>query len=224
MLGKSPGSFKLDAGIYVSFIGIDGSGKTSHAIHLFKNLSKVRVDSVCIRPEFLLIRCVPKALMRWASLHIFAGFKKRSSKHERLGEHQAKHLGFGVLRFMLTLPFLIYVWVTYFLIVKPQLSRHVVICDRYFYDWIYYLDRRQPSILIQLIPKPDLIFLLDIAIPQAFFRMHSEEDKKFSMDYYSSLREWYLALAKQCGFIVINSDQNFGKTKKVVFDRVISLL
>jgi thymidylate kinase len=204
-------------------MGIDGSGKTTHAISLSKNLSKVGVNSLYIRPEYLLERCLPQALIRWVSQHVFASSKMKIGRSGFV-RHQENDVKLGILKFMLTVGFLIYVWLMYTLIVKPRLGKYVLIYDRYFYDWIYYLDKKRSTVLMQLAPKPNLIFLLDVGIPEAFSRMRYEGDKEFSAYYYSSLRNWYLTLAKKYGFIVINSDCEFNEIKHTIFKHTIALL
>jgi len=224
LLNMSPRLPELKNGMCVCFIGIDGSGKTSQAISLSKNLSKIGIESLYVRPEYLLVKCLPQALIRWVSRHVFGISKKIIRKPERPVERQADDVGLNIIKFTLTLAFLIYVWLAYILMVRSQLSKRVLICDRYFYDWIYYLDKNRSTFLMQLVPKPDLIFLLDVEIPVAFSRMHSMEDKGFSADYYSSLREWYLTLAKEYGFMVINSIHDFGKTKQAILEHTMSSL
>lgn len=214
----------MKTSICICFMGIDGSGKTLHAVSLSKNLSKVGIYSFYIRPEHLLEKFLPHTLIRRASRYFFTTSKIKMGKPEFIKHQRNNDIKMSFSKFMLMVGFLVYVWLMHALIIKPRLRKYVLIYDRYFYDWIYHLDRKRFAVWMRLIPKPDLIFILDVDVPEAFSRMHSSEDKKFSTNYYSSLREWYLTLAKKYGFVVLNSMRNFTQTKKRIFELTISSL
>jgi len=168
---------------------------------------------------------MPQAMITWMSKHVLTRSKRANGNPKKSVGSQQYDVGFYIIRFTLTLAFLIYVLLAYMIMFKSRVARaSVLICDRYFYDWIYYLDKKRSTVLTKLVPKPDLIFLLDVGVPEAFSRMHSLEDKRFSAEYYSFLRKWYLTLAKEYDFKVIKSIRDFSKTQRAIFQDTISLL
>lgn len=211
--------------VLVCFLGIDGSGKTSNAIRLSRQLSRTGISSVYVRPDDLLTKSVPKALVQWVSNHFFASSKKnidRPTTHgntnssTRFSNRMVKTLALGA--------FLVYSWTAYLLTVKTRLQKKVIVSDRYFYDWAYFLGRGYSDILVRLIPQPDVVFVLDLTVREAFSRMHSENDKEFSPTYYNSLRIWYLALATNNGFFVVNSGSELKKTENDILSTMTIFL
>lgn len=220
---QKPG-LQMKKGVCVCFIGIDGCGKTSNAKNLSRNLAMMGVDSFCLRPEYLLLNCLPESLIRWVSKNVFAGSKMTISKTEKYVGNRKKRAKSVVLKTILNVGFVFYAWLMHELVVKSRLNRYVVIYDRYFYDWIFYLNSNKFDSLVQLVPKPDLVFLLDVEISEAFRRMQCEADKEFPHGYYLSLRGWYLTLAKHDGFVVVDCAQNLSQTSCAILDHTLQSL
>lgn len=210
-------SSELKNGALICFIGIDGSGKTIHSLNLCKELLMKRVKCVYIRPRYAPIKFIPSVLRRWMSKHIHMSPRLLTIPSE---DHRPYKSG-RALRIPLTLSFLMYTFLTYLLIIKPQLDRNIIVCDRYFFDWFYNLWGKASVALTRLLPKPDLVFLLDAPVAVAFSRMRDIGDKSVSPEYYKSLRDWYLVLARQRGFFVIDSSGDFEKTRELVLNRII---
>jgi len=208
---------KQNAGAVIYFIGIDGSGKTTHALSLSKALVTRGVKCIYVRPRYELLRFFPSGLRNWVNRHIHVrpasvSFIKRSS-----GNRKSSVL----LRVTLSFLFLIYAFTTYWLTIKLYSRKFYVICDRYFFDWFHDEHKLCSLTVARLLPMPDLGFLLDIPVALAFSRMSSCEDARISFDYYKSLREWYIALAKLQGFMIIDSSSDFERTKDLIFKRVM---
>lgn len=203
---------------FICFVGIDGSGKTTHTLNLKKHLLARGYRCVYLRPRYELIRSVS----RYAS--------ERIGISEIILSPRMRKMNFWVntsliiLKIPLILLFLMYAFLTYFVIIKPRLREFVVVCDRYFFDWFYKICGKGSLGVLRLLPKPHLTFLLDLPIAFAFSRMNSAFDKKVPPDYYESLREWYLALAKQQSFILVDSGADLEETQALILNYVISYL
>jgi thymidylate kinase len=217
--------FKMKKGIVVCFIGIDGSGKTSHAKSLSTNLAISGLASFRIRPEYLLSNCLPHSLMNWISTNILSSSKMKIV--ERWHQKDARTRGSvrsHIFKALMNAGLLFYAWFMHELVVKVRLSRYSMIYDRYFYDWIFYLNGNRFDSLVRIVPKADLVFLLDLEVPEAFSRMHWKKDKEFPSEYYSSLRNWYLTLARYYGFVIVDCARHFDETSFAILDNTLRLL
>jgi thymidylate kinase len=129
-----------------------------------------------------------------------------------------------LLRPILIASFLTYAYLSYIPILRQLSKKSIVICDRYFFDWIFHLFGETSVNLVSLLPKPDLVLLLDIPVSLAFKRMSYAEDRNKPADYYESLRNWYQTVAERIGFVTIDASEEFENTKKQITDRVMPLL
>jgi thymidylate kinase len=113
-------------------------------------------------------------------------------------------------------------WLTYVAYLRRN---YVIICDRYFYHYVFPLNRVGGisryllEIYPRLIPKPDIVFLLDLPAEMAH-----ERRPEAPISTYRRNREYYLKLAKQLNFIVINTSDQFTKVSSLVVNKVLSLL
>jgi thymidylate kinase len=208
----------------VCFIGIDGSGKTTHAFSLYQNLGQLGIVANLVRPEYLVMRYMPNFFLTWMSKNVFSRSKARidgSEKSSKDGRYlssifsKARHS-------VLNSGLLLYSWLTYLALV--ELRNKVIIFDRYFYDWVFNLNQNRMNGLLFFLPKPDMVFVLDLEVNDAFSRMHSEKDKEFRREYYSSLRNWYLEMARLHGFIVVSSKLDFAKMSSQELRNTLSYL
>jgi len=207
---------------FICFIGIDGSGKTTHALALCRELSGKGINCAYVRPRYAPLRFIPSALRKWINAHIHI-----SPKNIRIGCKTRKSYNsqsVGILKFPLTISFFIYALITYFLSIRPLLHKSMVICDRYFFDWLYNLWGNTSMALIRLLPKPDIAFLLDVPTTIAFSRMYYALDRQIPLSYYESLRKWYLMLARQQGFFIVDSSGDFEEVKGIIKKHVVSTL
>jgi len=205
--------------IFICFIGIDGCGKTTHALALCRELSGKGNKCVHIRSRYALLRFAPLVLRRWIDKHLSP--RKITISYRTQKTHKARSM--DIFKIPLTLFLLTYAFFTYFLCIRPHLrGSTVVVCDSdgYFFDWFYNLWGSTAVALTRILPKPDLAFLLDVPVAVAFSRMLYAGDKSISREYYESLQDWYLALTRQEGFHVIDSSGSFEKTKGLILDYV----
>jgi thymidylate kinase len=65
---------------------------------------------------------------------------------------------------------------------------------------------------------------MDIPVSLAYTRMNSEEDRQTAPHYFESQRAWYALLAKTEGFVIIDSSEDFEKTKILILEQTITNL
>jgi GTPase SAR1 family protein len=98
----------MKSGICICFIGLDGSGKTSHAMNLSKTLSNMGLKALYIRHDYLLTKILPQWLINFVSRYISLNLKMRNNNLGKSGGHQEID-NFNVLKIMLGAGFLIYI-------------------------------------------------------------------------------------------------------------------
>jgi thymidylate kinase len=210
-------------GLFICVTGIDGSGKTTHALSLCKELLLNGVECVYARPEYMLMKFFPSRLQKW----IYTRFDTRSKPivapvKSRMRSSGGRNLSF--LGLLLAFLFLFYSFATYRLLIRSLRNRFTLICDRYFFSWFYNACGEFATALVHLIPKPDLVILLDTSVTLAFSRMHDCKDKVVPLRYYRLLRDWYVTVARREGFLIVDSGGDLEETKKEIQRLVTPLL
>ncbi len=170
--------------LFITFEGIDGSGKTTQARALQKRLAKLG-HSVLLTQE-------PGGTSLGKRLrHLLKGGSPLSPQAELFlfAAARAEHVS---------------------LVIEPALDRGViVICDRFTDSTIVYQGHGR-GLSMELIQQansgatrgiaPTLTFLLDLPVEEALRRkgsVHGDRFEREGIDFHRRLREGYLALAKQ---------------------------
>lgn len=176
-----------------------------------------------VSPRSSLLQFMPQLLRNWVDKHTRLS-PRNITLPTLMGQDYKSSRPIGFLKIPLSLLFIIYAFLTYFITIRPFLKKFVVVCDRYFFDLFYNLWGNVSHVLIDLLPRPAVVFLLDAPAPVAFSRMHSVEDKAISRRYYEVLRNWYLTLASRNNFFVMDASIDFEKTKKCILNHVMVFL
>jgi dTMP kinase len=194
--------------MFVCLIGIDGSGKTTLASRLVKEMQASRVNSRYVWGGF-----APTLLLRpvlWLAKHSFY----RESRDSELSEHMGpvlKNKGLAQVYHRVVLADYVLQMLTR---VGLRLLRgESVVCDRYIHDTVIttaimleYPDGRLLRLLDRmqrLVPRPDLVFLADLAEEVAFAR----KDDNPSIAFLAERRRRYLLIAEAHGLPVLDASQ-----------------
>jgi thymidylate kinase len=204
----------------VCLIGIDGSGKTTQTLILCRELRERGIRCYCLRPRYELIKLLPSSIGRLVERYIHIRPKLKTT-HKRRQVFPKIRKTSHVIWISSALLLLAYATITYLLVIKPRLRGSVVICDRYVFDWFLGMNLTWSLALSRLLPKPDLSFFLDVPVTVAVSRMRSSIDKKISPSYYESLRKWYLTLAKEYGFVIVDSTLTLHDVGKEILQHVM---
>lgn len=191
---------------FICFIGIDGTGKTTQAHRLCNMLRANGTACVYIRPRYELAK------------RVFS--KMRPQAYDNIGPRKTLSSGEPVsnlLKVLLTLPFAAYLLATYYTVVKPLTAKQIVVADRYFFDWFHNSLGKCSIGLLRLLPKPSLVFLLDLPVDVAEDRMTNTRDRNLPLSYYDSLRMFYLSIATEFDFIRIDATHEPCVISKIVF-------
>jgi thymidylate kinase len=201
--------------IYI--LGIDGSGKTTHASSLCKKFLNQGISCINIRPRNDLMKLLPSFVQNWIDKR-----PQISPRNITIPTHYkiSKNI---IMKFPISLLLLIYAYLSYILIIRPALKKNsIVICDRFFYDWLFNIWGVNSQVLAILLKKPDISILLDVPVNLAFTRMHDDYDKNISFEYYESLRKYYLILAIKYNFLKINNNDDFIKVSMDIYNYILA--
>lgn len=217
-------------GTLICFTGMDGSGKTSHALALIESLKKRRMDS-----KYIWIRYVPILLRPLISIvkalhfHRKKIYKKDYSKYSDEVKKFFRNPKIALIwRYAIWFD---YWFQIYFKINALLSSNKVVVVDRYIFDTVVNfaadMDLSKNEIMkeskgwiFSLFPKPSLVFLLDVPEEIAFKR----KDDIPTIEYLVERRKMYLYMAKIFNFIVIDNKKNFENQQKYIQNIVFKKL
>lgn len=179
---------------------------------LNERLNSLGYKALYIRPVFLLIEIVNEYFHK--DLNLLSPRRARVSK--KTSNNKASKLIFKLPKALLGYTYLL---ITYFYMYS--LSRtHILICDRYFYQFIYDLYGIYSETLIKMIPKPDKVFFLKGDLDLSYSRMTSDFDVSVGRDYYLGALNLYNVLSRKYAFVEIKA----GLGTKVISDSIFDSL
>lgn len=190
--------------LLICIIGIDGSGKTTGAINLQEQMKEKSFDCVYIHhrsPMINLIKSVAgNRIRKYASPMQNRDMSPLKTSTDRVDKKLKTTIGFFII-FADTI-------IERLMEIRFSLRQSIVIHDRYFYDHLVNYLNDLPEWLIKLylhlIPKPDLVILLDVPETVAYRRKGEA-----SLRFIRRQRHLYLNLEKWLNmnnFVTINTN------------------
>ncbi len=206
----------------ITLSGIDGSGKTHHSTELFKELTSsgipVRYIHMMNDPyDYTIIRCLLR-LVRKAHLGVTAP----------KGEVQTIVPKNIIVRTLWPLVALLDFLVTFLIRIRPLAKNTVLICDRYYYDYLASFhalgvaSEWSFALFMRFVPKPDQCYFLDSDVDLAFKRRKGT----LSLEYLRKLREAYFKIIQALDPKpqILNTSRNQSFVSSHIFEDVRALL
>ena len=164
----------------ISFSGVDGSGKTTHALFVRRFMKENKQKVVYIH------------MIQWTLVNRLGRFIGRFNKEQNEDQSRKKERKqYKLVILIVSVIDVIRFYLKYFLICKVR--GHIIICDRYFYDLgvqgIYtgIMDKNFELFYWWLVPHPQVAFLLDVPPEKASMR-----EGEHNLSYYKIKRKMYL--------------------------------
>ena len=202
--------------LFVTFEGIEGSGKSYQSQKLFRKVKKMGLSTVYTRE--------PGGVKSAEEIRkiLLTGAKNKFTKTtdtllylSARNEHLEK-------------------------ILKPALQKKkIVICDRFIDSTLAYqvygkgvnkflVDTIHKLILCDI--KPDLTFVLKLDVRKAFKRVNKRKLKnrydKFNKSFYIKVQKAFIKIAKtnKKRYVIIDTSKNIAETENIIFKKFIRVL
>lgn len=188
----------------ICFIGVDGAGKTTFSTLLYYFLKKRGY--------------VVKVIKVTNIMKPFNVIINKHKKTERYIKNEDRSILFSILICMIIFIFELLVLV----LVRCVLLRKkvIIIFDRFFYYLFYEFirDNVLSYKLANTLIDPYLVVLIYINPNIISKRLHQKHDKEKPIKYFKKMTEWFLQLAYNKNFIIVNN------TEKRAFNTFLNLL
>ncbi len=213
-------------GFLITFSGIDGSGKSSQVVSLIRTLSDHNIPAIRAwagnKPVFSYPFLALVRILGYTRRKKIQGltFVQRDVKRNR-----------AISKLWPVALALDFVPKALFSVVIPLRRRRVVVCDRYVYDFLAELRHEQligPSgqaILLNILPKPNLAFLMDVDVELAWRRAlvpgRAREQPIYDLE---GRRRTYLQLSRQFGIVTIDGSRDATFNRSIISTKTLDAL
>ena len=196
----------------ITIEGIDGSGKTTQAKELVQRLRRMGYRVKYIQPVFIFSKI----------LNIMA-ISPRKTRASELKGLKGKRKPFFIRKFIMGLFGYPYAMASYILIKFYLIFNKIIVCDRWFYQFLFDAYGDQSEDIIKIFPKSDITFFLDGSLDLFYSRMSNKYDVSVSREYYAHVLNLYRKLSKRYGFIQIDAGLDRDKINDILFNNILNL-
>lgn len=216
-------------GLFICFTGVDGSGKTTQAKKLVKNLEKngIKFEYVYARSRPIIFK---PFLVIANKIFIDKNHSKNYDKRTNEKKNALKNHGTLSKVFYKIMIFDYYIQLFYKIKIPLLMGRNII-CDRYVYDTIitdisidmsYSKDEiiKKINNALLVLNNPEIIYLMDINEITAYNR----KDDVVSPDYIKDRRVNYLKIADTYSMIKINADMEIGEIESEILNKTLKNL
>lgn len=208
-------SAKMNSKLIVAIIGPDGSGKSTQATLLVERLNEKGYPAVYVRPIYLfynIIASICNTNFVQISPRRNCTENKEKNKNNILSKMEK------VLLKIFGYP---YALGTYAYMKFILANNKIIVCDRFFYQFLYDIYENWSKFFIKFLPKPDVAFFLEGDIDLLYLRMTSHFDTNVSREYYENVNSLYKEIAQTYGFNEINCKLSRENINDIIFTACI---
>ena len=206
---------------FVTFEGIDGSGKTTYALNLIKDLEEQKVETKYLHFN----STITSKLIKYMYNHKKDKERNTNSSNSIIKKQKSTSLiKSNLYLFLLILDDIFFYLYNY----KSFHNQNVIlICDRYFYDTLAKnLAMNSKSKFLQKIyyiafPNPDIAFLIDISAEAAYIRKREEALTRLAIQ-----RNCYIEIYRTLPYrkMKIDSSQILKVASKNIFNCIYEII
>jgi len=207
--------------IFITFEGIEGSGKSYQSLKLYNNIKKKKISSILTR-EPGGTHSAEKIRNVILDDYFHPKIKEKFNKYTDTLLYLAARNEHVVNK------------------IRPELTKKkIVICDRFIDSTIAYqvygkgvdrklIDNIHKHILKNI--KPDLTFVLTVNISKAMDRLKKRKQKnrydKFSKEFYNRVQKAFVKIAKnnKKKYHIIDNSHDSKNVEKIIFNKLINYL
>ncbi len=207
--------------LFITFEGIEGSGKSYQALRLYKNLKKKNISSILTREPGgtrsaeKIREVILKDYFHPKSIEKFNKYTDTLLYLAARNEHVENKIRPAIL------------------------NKKIIICDRFIDSTLAYqiygkgFDKNFINSIHKYILrgiKPDLTFILIVNISKAMKRLNKRKNKnrydKFSKNFYSKVQKAFIKIAKtnKKRYLILDNSKDSPEAEKIIFSKFIKLL
>jgi thymidylate kinase len=190
---------RRQSAMIVAIEGVDGSGKTTQAKILAESLIRQGYQSKYIRPSNLIIKEDDRP-------HIFSPRQVKTRKTNKLKKIVITIFGYP------------YALCSLILIRLFAIRKNIVIADRYFYQFIFDIYGSKSIGLLNLLPRPDIIFILNGDQKVLHSRRNDLFDREVSLSYYTAVDNFYKEAQSKQSAVAIDALSDI----KIINERILN--
>lgn len=206
--------------VAIAIVGVDGCGKSTQSRLLVERLNADGYRAIYVRPIYILIDLLPNRICDiLKGSTIFSPRRSTTSK-------KADSKDLNAIRILKRMPIslfgFLYVLISCYYLKSIHQRYNIVICDRYFIQFLYDLFGEKAFLPIKLLPKPDMFFYINGDIDLMYSRMTQDFDKNINRDYYNKVIAFFNEVARNNNFIIIDANKNKEKIFQLIYTSLIA--
>lgn len=223
--------------IVIVFLGMDGSGKTTLSKYLYEELKKMKLEVKYLwwlEGENSILK---KIIKKFRKVH---KFNPQTEKNLNI---QPKKRDITTKLFYFIYPKIVFLNYLLFGFVKVWIPKivgafDVIVLDRYICDVVfavstefnypYYRMTKLLKVFSELLPKPDMIFVIEVLPKIAYLRkkdeIHSVENAKKLWENYNTLYKIVSKIYFKSSIVYINNSMNIEIAKARIMKNTLNVL
>lgn len=204
----------------IAIVGIDGSGKTTQAKLLVEKFNKEGYVALYVRPIYALFDLFPLVIKdKILCMSFFSPRKSTTSDFEASSSKPS--VSFSLLKkIFLKIIGYPYVLITCFYLHLIVGRNKIVVCDRYFIQFLIDIYGYKSIHLLKFIPQPDMVFYIRGSLELTFSRMTNSFDTSVKEQYYENVLCNFEKISHKYNFIDVDANASIDVISNIIYNTV----